>query len=212
MKNKFQLIIMLLMLLGGKALKGQSLANNFTSTQIDSIANDSLAYEGDIYYDNQNDTYYIGVSNGTLVVISTSTKSIVLNRAGGSIATANNTYIDMPLTSAHIQTINTKYYNVTGTASIRVLEDGVYMVSSSLSVTNLPSGNTKYILGMYINGTLRSYLTRGSVSLPSNDYWGASGVTAYTLNANDVISIRYVLNAGGSTLNTAFANISVSKL
>lgn len=194
------------------SVNSYSQAPSFSFNEIDSINNDSLAYEGDIYRDYDNNTYYIGTGDGTLVLIESKTKAVVLNRSGGSLPTANNTYFDFPVNSSHITTISSNYFSVLGNGRIQVLDSGVYMISASLSCSNLPSGGTKYILGVYINGTLSGYLSRGFVTLPSTDFWGTSGSLMFSLNNNDIISIRYVLNAGGSTLNARFSNIGVAKL
>ena len=75
----------------------------------------------------------------------------------------------------------------------------------------MPSGNTKFIWGLFTNGARHGYLSIGSSSLPSRDFWGTTGVIMYALNANDAVSIEYVLNAGG-TLNANFSNIGITKL
>lgn len=143
---------------------------------------------------------------------SSSLKTVVLNRTGGyNLPNATNTYFDFPINAAHTQSIDTDVFAVTGNGRIRVLQTGTYLISAELSTSNMPSGNTKYIIGAFRNNGLMGYLTRGSVSLSSQDWWGGTGVLMYNLNANDEIRIRYVLNAG-RTLNGRFMNIGVTKI
>ncbi len=188
------------------------LSNDFTSVQIDSVANDSSANEGDIYRDYQTNSYYLGATNGSLISLSTQTNGVVLDRDGGNYPTSNNTFFDLPVNSSHIQTINPTLYTVIGDAEIRVAQQGLYMITGEISTSNMPSGSTKYILALYINGALRGYMSRGVATLPSNDFWGTTGVLIYQLQANDVVNVRYVINAGGSTLNARFTNIGIAKL
>lgn len=96
-------------------------------------------------------------------------KTVILNRDGGTLPTATNSFFDLPVNTTHIQSINTTYYNVSGTGEITVLKDGNYLISGELSTTNMPSGDTKFILAMFINGVRRGYLSRGSTSLANED-------------------------------------------
>lgn len=175
--------------------------------------NGKLAGEGDIFYDNQKDQYYIGVSSGELVPLNSnySPSSVVLNKSGGSLPTSNNTYFDFPINATNIQSIDATTFQVIGNGEIRVLKSGVYSIVAGISCTNMPSGASKFIIGMTVNGALRGYISRGFANLPSNDFWGTSGAMMYSLNANDRVTIRYVLNAG-ITLNAAYMNIGMSKL
>ncbi|AWH74360.1 hypothetical protein DCS32_09370 [Dokdonia sp. Dokd-P16] len=140
--------------------------------------------------------------------------SIILNRNGGSgiLTTANNTYFDMPINSSHIQANEGGLFTVVDTGKVRIEQDGVYAISASLSTSNMPVGNTKYILAARRNNSLIGYLSRGSVTLTGQDYWGSSGTITYSLSAGDVINFQYVINAGGASLNAVFTNASITKL
>ncbi|WP_035334456.1 hypothetical protein [Dokdonia sp. PRO95] len=140
--------------------------------------------------------------------------SIILNRNGGSgiLTTANNTYFDMPINASHIQANEGGLFTVVGTGKIRIEQDGIYAISASLSTSNMPIGNTKYILAARRNNSLIGYLSRGSVTLTGQDYWGSSGTITYALSTGDVINFQYVINAGGSSLNAVFTNASITKL
>ncbi|MFS4466408.1 hypothetical protein [Maribacter sp. 2210JD10-5] len=139
-------------------------------------------------------------------------RTVILNASGGSLPTATNTFFNLPLDATDIQYINSNYFNVTGTSKVTILKQGNYMISGEISTTNMPSGDTKFILAVFINGIRRGYLSRGFASLPGQDFWGTTGVLMYALNANDVVGIQYVLNAGGTTLNANFSNIGITKL
>lgn len=170
-------------------------------------------YIGSLVYNTTDDSIY--KYNGIAWVktdTASSLKTVVLNRTGGySLPNSTNTYYDFPLNASHVQTIDSDVFTITGDGAIRVLQAGVYLISAELSTSNMPSGNTKYIIGAFRNGGLMGYLTRGSVSLTSSDWWGGTGVLMYSLNANDIVTIRYVLNAGG-TLTGRFINIGITKV
>ncbi len=168
---------------------------------------------GSLVYNTDDDSIYkFDGTNWVKTDTASSLKSVVLNRTGGYLLpNATNTYFDFPINTAHTQSIDSDTFTVTGNGSIRVLRDGVYMISAELSTSNMPAGDTKYIIGAFRNGGLIGYLTRGSVSLPNRDWWGGTGVLMYNLNANDIIQIRYVLNAG-ETLNGRFMNIGITKI
>ena len=54
---------------------------------------------------------------------------------------------------------------------------------------------------------------RGNVNFPSGtNEWGTSGVLVFSFNANDVVSLRYVLNNSGTSLNARYFNIGIVKL
>ncbi len=210
----------------------------YSQILVDDPTNFNSASQGDLYIDNDN-VYYIGLENGALKEIGIITQkgtangqilawndvsgkwelnrvssTIILNRQGGNniLPTATNTYFDFPINSNHIQVNQGSTYSVTGNGEIQINEDGLYQLSASLSTNNLPAGGTKFILGVFLNGTLIGYLSRGFVTLPSQDFWGTSGTLSYVLSAQDRVRFRYVLNAGGATLNAVFINASISKL
>ena len=80
-----------------------------------------------------------------------------------------------------------------------------------MSTTNLPAGPRKYKLLVYVNGTLKSYLTSGNVNLSKSDFWGTSGNSVLLLETNDVVEIKYTLD-GNRTITAKFFNIGISKL
>ncbi|WP_442267604.1 hypothetical protein ACSIGC_08015 [Tenacibaculum sp. ZS6-P6] len=80
-------------------------------------------------------------------------------------------------------------YNVTGTGEVTILKKGNYLISGELSTTNMPSGDIKFILAVFINGVRQGYLSRGFASIPNQDFWGTTGTLMYPLNDNDIINI-----------------------
>ena len=184
--------------------------NRVTTSNIQPI--DPL--ENDVWFDNTDvDNLITKIWDGSSWKhIEVESKNVILNRTGGALPTATDTYFDLPVDATHIQSINTTYYNVIGPGEIKILKKGNYLISGGISTNNMPSGNTKFILGIFINGVGRGYLSRGFASLPNQDFWGTTGVIMYSLNENDVVKIRYVINAGGATLTATYLNIGITKL
>lgn len=180
-----------------------------TTTEMNLVASPT---EGTLIYNTDEKAmfYY----NGSTWKRTSSPSTIILDRDGGNglLPTATNTYFDLPLNASNVQVNQGTAFTVVGASEIRINETGIYQLSASLSSTNLPSGGTKFILGARRNGGLIGYLSRGFVTLPSQDFWGTSGTLVYSLTGGDVINIQYVLNAGGANLNVAFANIAITKL
>lgn len=179
-------------------------------------------------YKDEFDTNTSDINNNTLVwlqsdgvnwqlLINTLQKdkgTLILNRESSIQLTPSpnptNTFYNLPVNTTHIMDNNPILFQVISNGKIRILQDGFYIISGEISTTNMPSGDTKYILALFINNVRRAYLSRGFASLPSTDYWGTTGVIMYKLNANDVVDIRYVLNA--NSLNSNFLNIGITKL
>jgi len=169
--------------------------------------------DGALVFNTTRNSYYI-YKNGTWSNLANST--LVVNKAytgsNGALATPNDTYVNFPIGASDIIVTNPDVYDVTGNGTVTIKETGNYLFSASLSTSNMPSGNRKYILALTVNGTLVAYLTRGFSSLPSNDYWGTSGNIIYPVTAHDVVRLRYVLNNGGTALNAVFLNFGISRL
>lgn len=185
--------------------------NDGTTTEIN---NTTSAEAGVMAYDSDQKVAKIYDGTTWQAMSTPSRGSIILNRNGGSgiLTTADNTYFDMPITASHIQANEGGLFTVVGTGEIRIEQNGIYALSASLSTSNMPVGNTKYILAARRNNSLIGYLSRGSVTLTGPDFWGTSGTITYTLSAGDVINFQYVINAGGSNLNAVFTNASITKL
>lgn len=183
-----------------------------TTAEITAIAAPIL---GNIVYDTtlKNVFQYDG---STWQPLGAKSQTIVLNRSAGGnnnlLVNAKNTYFDMPLDATH-EIVNTgATFQTTSNGEVTILKNGTYLISSALSTRDMPAGNTKYILGAFINGTLRGYLARGFASLLGQDYWGTSGTLMYPLDENDTVTIRYVLNNNGNPLDAVFVNIGITKI
>lgn len=135
------------------------------------------------------------------------------NSTNGIVKTGTNTYYNFPLKQEDVTFIDNSFFQIVAEGTIKILEQGNYMISSGFSVNNLPSGNKKFIIGVYRNTNLIGYLVRGNVNFDTEpNEWGTSGVLVFSLHADDEISLRYVLNNGGTPLNARFFNIGIIKL
>ena len=199
----------------GSALQIDSTTGAFvpprmTDTQMMSVA---TPLDGAMVFNITKNSYYI-YKNSSWKSLSNST--LIVNRfcsAGNSIISTNtNTYYDFPIGNSDALVTDPQLYNMTSNGSVTILESGNYMFSASLSVRNMPSGSTKYIIAITINGTLVGYLNRGFATLTGTDYWGTSGNIMYPISANDVVKIRYVINNGGTPLEGNLINIGITKL
>ncbi len=222
MKSPYLFIIVFLTLINSSFVNAQLGASSVL--QLQNVSNaEMLAIvspnTGSLVYNTSDEgVYKFNGTNWVRADVKNSLKTLVLDRTGGyTLATTNNTYFDFPLNATHVQTIDSDTFEVTGDGTIRILADGVYMISAELSTSNMPAGTTKYIIAAFLNGTanpgdIMGYLNRGFVTLPSQDWWGATGVLMYTLSQNDIIRLRYVLNAGGANLTGRFINIGITKV
>ncbi|CAM1363048.1 hypothetical protein [Tenacibaculum xiamenense] len=165
-----------------------------------------------VYNTDDNGIYKFNGTNWSAIDDTAKLKSVILNRNGGyNIPNSTNTYYNFPINNGHVQYIDNDIFQVVSNGTIRILKTGIYMISAELSTSNMPAGNTKYIIAAFRNNNLIAYLNRGSVSLTNQDWWGSTGVVMYNLNANDLISLRYVLNAG-QTLHGRLMNIGITKM
>lgn len=181
-----------------------------TSTEMNAIP---TPLEGAMVYNTTTSSYYVFKNN---VWSPQSSRTLIINRnfpnSNNALATPNNTYVNFPIGTADVISNNSEVFNVTGNGTIEISQAGNYLFTASLSSPNMPNGNTKYILALEVNNTLVGYLNRGVATLQSSDYWGTSGAIMYPVNANDVVTIRYVINNNGNTINAKFANIGITKL
>lgn len=176
----------------------------------------SSPLNGSMVYNTTYGAMYVRTSNGWKNFFETSNASIVMNKvfASGntSVATTNNIYANFPLTASDAMTIDNAIYTITGTGRVKVSESGVYMVTASFSVANMPAGVRKYIIAVYQNSNLVGYLSRGTANLEATDEWGTSGSQSITANVNDIIELRYVLNNNGTPLEAKIFNFGITKL
>lgn len=171
---------------------------------------------GSMVYNTTFNAMFVRTSGGWKSFFETSNAAVVLNKTFASgntiISTANNTYYNFPLTSSDALTIDASIFSVPSSGKIKVNEAGVYMVTASFSVTNMPSGTKKYIIGLYQNGNLVGYVSRGTATLDATDEWGTSGSISVSAAANDNLELKYVLNNSGTPLEAKIFNVGITKL
>lgn len=172
--------------------------------------------DGAVVFNTSDQNWYIRIDGIWTPYSYNDTPSIILNKENERLA-QTETPLHIPLNSNHILKNSPDYYEVAGTnteprnGTIKILRDGLYLVTAGLSTINLPSGAKKYKLLLYVNGTLASYLTSGNVNLAAADYWGTSGNSPVLLQANDIVEIKYTLDGTGQ-ISGKFFNIGISKL
>lgn len=172
--------------------------------------------DGAIVFNETDHNWYIRINGIWTPYAYNDTPSVILNTENQTL-TQTTQPLPMPLNSTHVLQNSAGYYEVVGTAmtpqngKIKILREGLYLITAGMSTTNLPAGPKKYKLLLYVNGALASYLTSGNVNLDSSDYWGTSGNSPVLLQANDVVEIKYILDGTG-TISGKFFNIGISKL
>ncbi|MGJ8667426.1 MAG: hypothetical protein ACSHW7_13740 [Patiriisocius sp.] len=202
----------------GSALEIQSTLGAFvpprmTTTQMNNIP---TPLDGAIVYNSSENSLFIRTNGVWSSLTNTNKGTLIVNKnySGGNnaILGGNNTYYEFPIGIADILVNDNALYTVTGNGTITVKESGNYLLSASFSSNNAPSGNSKYIIAVTINGTLIGYLSRGFTSLPSSDFWGTSGTLMYPITANQTVRFRYVFNNNNNPINAAFFNFGINKL
>lgn len=190
---------------------GSLVIPRMTNAQMLAI-NDVL--DGAILFNTTNQNWYIRIDGIWSPYVYNETPSIILNKEGGSFA-QTATPLHIPLNSANLLHTDLNYYELVGSpsqsATIKILNEGLYVVTAGMSTTQLPIGAKKYKILLYVNGMLASYLTSGYVKLAASDYWGTSGNSPVLLQANDIVEIKYILDGSG-TIPGKFFNIGISKL
>ncbi len=205
----------------GSALQVESTTGSvvmprMTTTQMEAIDG---PLEGSIVFNTTDSSLYIRINGNWIKYVQlNNTPSVILNKNGGNLILQEDPPLPLPLNDVNILHNVPDYFEVSGNSeeepkdsTIRILQEGLYLVTAGMSTTNLPSGPKKYKLLVFVNGTLKSYLTSGNVNLAKNDFWGTSGNSVLLLDANDVIEIKYTLD-GSSTITAKFFNIGISKL
>ena len=183
--------------------------------------------ENDVWFDITNTTNVITKiydhKNLIWKSIEIESKTLILNRNFTDLPTNVDQFFPLPLRTTDIVNINSTYYEVTDLpinnatdpvgSEIEILETGNYLISGEISVINMPLGDTKYILALFINGVRKSYLSRGWVRLQGQAFWGTTGIIMYRLEKNDIITIEYVIKLGANVvLNGNYINIGITKL
>lgn len=170
--------------------------------------------DGAILFNTTDQNWYIRIDKSWTPYVYHDTPSIILSKEGGNL-TQTVTPLHMPLNDANQLHNAVDYYQMVGSpsqnATIKILKEGLYVVTAGMSTTQLPSGPKKYKILLYVNNVLSSYLTNGYVNLSLRDHWGTSGNSPVLLQANDIVEIKYILDGSG-TIPGKFFNIGISKL
>ncbi|MVO09107.1 hypothetical protein GOQ30_07995 [Flavobacterium sp. TP390] len=184
-----------------------------TNSQMQAISNPLI---GSVIYNTSDDALYMRTNLGWQNISRTSNPTISLNKnfpgADTVIATQTNTYANFPLNSADVIANTSSVYSVTGNGQITINESGTYLMNAAFSVENVPSGTRKFVIGIYKNGTLVGYPTRGTIVLSGEDTWGSSGTLVENFSVGDVVTFKYVLNNNGTPLDALNFNIGITKL
>ena len=199
----------------GSALQIDSTIGGFVPTRVttDQMNLIPTPLDGSIIFNTTSNSLFV-YKNDKWSSITNNTITINKNYSSNNNAldTPDDNYVNFPIGTDNVITGNSGIYHVISNGKIRIKEDGNYLFSASLSTSNMPSGNKKYILAIFINESLVAYLSRGFSSLPNSDYWGTSGNVMYPVLANQKVTFRYVLNNGGAPLNAKFINLGITKL
>ncbi|MFT3795635.1 hypothetical protein [Flavobacterium sp.] len=177
-------------------------------TQMTAIANPPV---GSMVFNASDNIPYFNGSAGWTGFDIKSNPSIILSRSNGTFSTSPTVAYAMILTASNIVSNSSAYFSVPTAATVKVNRSGTYLLSVSLSTTNMPAGNRNYYLAAYKNGILIGYLSRSKLQNPSSDYWGTTGTLMYPADAGDEFSFKYYINHNAN-LTTAFQTICITKL
>ncbi|AFL81230.1 hypothetical protein Aeqsu_1750 [Aequorivita sublithincola DSM 14238] len=175
--------------------------------------------EGSIVYNNTFSALFMFSSGTWNNLTRPDLPSIVMSKDWGQnddnnlVKTGNDTYYNFPLTPAEVVSNEPNFFTVTASGTIQVKKAGNYLITAGFSVNSLPTGGHKYIIGIYKGtNTLIGYLVRGNVIMQSDDEFGTSGVLMLPFNADEKISLKYVLNNNGLVLDARFFKIGIIKI
>lgn len=202
----------------GSALQIDSSKGALVLPRMDKVQMEAITdvLDGAVVFNTTDQNWYIRIDGRWTPYSYNETPSVILNKENESI-TLTYQPLHIPLNSTHVLNNSPGYYEVAGSdtnlknATIKVLREGLYLVTAGMSTTNLPVGPRKYKVLLYVNGALASYLTSGYVNLSASDYWGTSGNSPVLLKAHDIVEIKYILDGTGQ-INGKFFNIGISKL
>ncbi|NHN27678.1 hypothetical protein FIA58_018510 [Flavobacterium jejuense] len=184
-----------------------------TNTQMQAITTPLI---GSVVYNTSDDALYMRTNLGWENISRTSNPTISLNKnfpgVDTAISTSDNNYTNFPLNTSEITSITSSVFTVIGNGQIRINEAGTFIMNAAFSVENVPIGNRKFVIGIYKNGTLIGYPTRGTIVLSATDTWGSSGTLVDNFAAGDIVTFKYVLNNSGTALDALNFNIGMAKL
>ncbi|MBT0608669.1 hypothetical protein [Aequorivita echinoideorum] len=185
------------------------------NTQMNAIIN---PLEGSIVYNSTFSALFMFSSGTWNNITRPDLPSIVMSKDWGAnndnnlVQTSTNTYYKFPLGQSEVVSNEPTFFTVTGNGTIRINRKGNYLITAGFSVNELPAGSHKYIIGVYRGSTLIGYLVRGNVVMQTDDEFGTSGVMMLPFEANQTISLQYVMNNGGVPLDARFFKIGIVKI
>ncbi len=140
-----------------------------------------------------------------------SNPTIILSRSGGTMLTSTVNSYPINLSSTNVVSNSSAYFTVDSPGAVTVSRAGVYLLSASISTSNMPAGSRNFYIGVYRSGVLLGYLTKSKLENPASDYWGATGSLMYYANAGDQFYFRYFVSHN-ATLTNAIQTICITKL
>jgi len=163
-----------------------------------------------IFNNSENLPYFRGAQGWSGFDIN-SNPTIILSRSGGSVQTSTTGMYPMQLSTAHVLSTSSAYFTVDGPGAITVSRAGVYLLSASMAVSNMPAGSRNYHLGVYRNGVLLGYFSRSRLENNTVDYWGMTGTMMLYAQAGELFYFRYFINHNAALANV-FQTICITKL
>ncbi|RZJ63289.1 MAG: hypothetical protein EOO50_17205 [Flavobacterium sp.] len=163
-----------------------------------------------VFNTSENLPYFQGASGWSGFDIN-SNPTIILSKSGGTFSTSSSTSYLMNLTAANALSTSSAYFTSPSAGTVSVSRNGVYLLSASLSTSNMPSGNRNFYLAAYLNGNLIGYLIKSRAQMTAVDYWGTTGTLMYPAQAGDVFTFKYFIDHNAA-LTSVFQTICITKL
>ncbi len=163
-----------------------------------------------VFNTSENSPYFRG-SSGWSGFDTSSNPTIIITKSSGTFPTSTTASYPLNLTAANIVSSSSAYFSMPSQATVKVSRNGVYLMSVSLSTSNMPSGGRNYFLAAYLNGNLIGYLSKSKLQNTGTDFWGTTGTLMYKAQAGDEFSFKYFINHNASLTN-AFQTICITKL
>ncbi len=162
-----------------------------TDVQMQSISD---PIDGSLVYNTSKNSIYLHTSSGWQGLAYGESPSVVLAKNSGQLTLNTPGFSNFPLVAGNATYISQQSYEVVSTGKIKVKEDGVFLMSASLAVVNLPSGYVKYAIGIRVNGQQINIMNQGFTNSPEVTWWGTNGSFIMNLSENDVVDFIYELS------------------
>lgn len=170
--------------------------------------------DGAFIFNTTEEKLYTRIDGSWVKYVHDEVATIIFRKTSGNFSLTSTPTL-LPINSNNLLYNSVGYYELDGSPStngtITVLQDGIYVITAGIAISNLPAGAKKFSLMVYVNGALATHLTNGYVNLPVEGWWGTSGNFPVLLQANDIVEIKYTLDGTGSR-NMRHSSIVISKL